>query len=180
MNGRGYFCSHSGQAGREGIDEGILEMKRQMSDSRKMVEVAAEKLRTSFSRPGSAVLPPISTLAAESSMDSLAQDSRAAQEAQETAYLASLLASPAPGSSHTPEELAQVLDDQRDALERELAAKADMLQRLSEEREALRSSERYRRSSGYKTPPSTAAKKEEQRLKEQEEKRLKEVWVWGQ
>lgn len=36
------------------MDQGIEEMRRQLSASRKLVEDAAEKMRTSFSRPNSA------------------------------------------------------------------------------------------------------------------------------
>ena len=52
------------------------------------------------------------------------------------------------------------------ALEKELEAKADMLEKLSREREELRSSQSARRSSGFKTPPTADILKEEKRLKE--------------
>jgi hypothetical protein len=62
---RTIFCVSAGSAGREGLQDGIADMRRQMSESRLVVEQAADKLRSSFSRPGTAELAAIGVLAGE-------------------------------------------------------------------------------------------------------------------
>ena len=142
-----------------------------------MPQDAAEKIRTSFSRPGSAALQPAPAAAEDPATQAMA----AALEAQmqslqeaERVMLTSLMASPA--GLHSPALVdaagspsgggAEVLDVQKAALEKELEAKAELLQRVGQEREELRSSQSARRSSGFKTPPTAEVLKEEKRLKE--------------
>ena len=97
--------SRPGTAGREEIEGGIEEMRRQMSQSRKQVEDAAAELRKSFSRPGSA-----SVLLPAPPVDAQSQAIAAALEAQmqnlqeaERLMLTSLMASPA--ALHSPSVL---------------------------------------------------------------------------
>ena len=137
---RSPFVYVAGYENREGVDEGILEMRRQMSVSRMLVEEASEKLRSSFSRPGSAAVlaPPA---------DAVGLDEEGLPSSQ-------------------PKDMAEVLDVQTGILARELAAKEALLRELGAEREVLRSAQSARLSSGQATPPTAQSLSEEKRLKE--------------
>ncbi|GAX73543.1 hypothetical protein CEUSTIGMA_g994.t1 [Chlamydomonas eustigma] len=174
-----------GTAGREGVDQGISDMRTQLSESRKLVEQAAEKMRTSFSRPGSA---------RESSSDkgstSAAAAAAAAQEL-EAAFQAqakllvedqqNLAAAAISGGSIASPHGSPVgasadadLEQQQADLEAELASKSELLKQLELERAALQSAQSARSNSvasagGVATPVgSDSGAKEEKLLKEVE------------
>ena len=140
---RSPFVYVAGYDNREGVDEGIQEMRRQMSVSRMLVEEASEKLRSSFSRPGSAAVPLVPPA------DAVGLD-------EEDAGI----------PSSQPKDMAEVLDVQTGILARELAAKEALLRELGAEREVLRSAQSARLSSGQATPPTAQSLSEEKRLKE--------------
>ena len=145
---RSPFVYVAGYDNREGVDEGIQEMRRQMSVSRMLVEEASEKLRSSFSRPGSAAVP----LAPPA--DAVGLDEEGLPSSQ-------------------PKDMAEVLDVQTGILARELAAKEALLRELGAEREVLRSAQSARLSSGQATPPTAQSLSEEKRLKE-----VREIGSW--